>query len=147
MRDTRTWILLCEASRARLFTNDGRGRLTEQSAYAHPGSRAHGLDMASDRPGRRSDGPGPHRSGLSPDTEPKEVEAQRFAISLAALLKQGLNNHAYDELVLAAPPHFLGLLRNALDGQVAARIAATFDKNLIALNPREIEHRIYAPAR
>lgn len=146
MRETRTWILLCEASRARLFTNDGRGRLTEHSAYAHPGSRVHGHDMVSDRPGRRSEAPG-HHGGLSPDAEPREVEAQRFALSLAALLKQGLNRHAYDELVLAAPPHFLGLLRNALDSQVAARIAATFDKNLIALDHREIEHRIYAPAR
>jgi protein required for attachment to host cells len=84
---------------------------------------------------------------MSPDAEPREVEAQRFALSLAGMLKQGLNRHAYDELVLAAPPHFLGLLRNALDGQVAARIAATFDKNFIALQPREIETRIYAMAR
>lgn len=146
MRETRTWILLCEASRARLFTNDGHGRFTEHSAYAHPGSRVHGHDMVSDRPGRRSEAPG-HHGGLSPDAEPREVEAQRFALSLAGMLKQGLNRHAYDELVLAAPPHFLGLLRNALDSQVAARIAATFDKNFITLQPREIESRIYAMVR
>ena len=146
MRETRTWILLCEASRARLFTNDSHGRLTEHSAYAHPGSRVHGHDMVSDRPGRRAEAPG-HHGGLSPDAEPREVEAQRFALGLDALLKQGLNRHAYDELVLAAPPHFLGLLRNALDGQVAARIVATFDKNFIALQPRELETRIYAMAR
>lgn len=146
MRETRTWILLCEASRARLFSHDERGQFIELSAYAHPGSRVHGHDMVSDRPGRRSEAPG-HHGGLSPAAEPREVEAQRFAISLAAMLKHGLNSHAYDELVLAAPPRFLGLLRNALDDQVTARIAATFDKNLIALEPREIEHRIYASAR
>ena len=147
MRESRTWILLCEASRARLFTSNGRSELAEVMAFAHPGSRAHGQAVISDRPGRRSDGPGPHRSGLSQDTEPKEAEAQRFAASLASVLKQGLNRHDYDDLVLAAPPHFLGLLRLALDEQVAGRVAATLDKNLIALTNREIESRIYALSR
>jgi len=114
--------------------------------FAHPGSRAHGQDVISDRPGRRSEAPG-HHGGLSPDAEPRVVEAQRFAHSLAGVLKQGLNRHAYEELVLAAPPHFLGLLRNALDEQVAARVAATFDKNFIALSSREIENRIYTLTR
>jgi protein required for attachment to host cells len=84
---------------------------------------------------------------MSPEVEPKQVEAQRFALSLAGVLKQGLNRHAYEELVLAAPPHFLGLLRQAMDEQVAARVAATFDKNFIALSNREIENRIYTLSR
>ena len=146
MRESRTWILLCEASRARLFTHDGRGEFSELMAFTHPASRTRGLDLISDKPGRRSEGPG-HRSGLSPDAEPREIEAHRFALSLADVLKQGLNRHAYEDLVLAAPPHFLGLLRQAMDGQVTARVRATFDKNFIGLDSREIEHRIFAPVR
>ena len=147
MRTSQTWILLCEASRARLFTHDGQGDLTEIMDFAHPGSRSHGLQMATDRPGRRSDGPGPHSSGLSQETEPKEVEAQRFATLLAGVLKQGLNQHRFGELVLAAPPHFLGLMRQALDPQVTATLAATFDKNLLGLSNREIESRIFSLSR
>ena len=144
MAETKTWILLCDASRARLFTTNGHGSFTEMTAYAHPGSRAHVQDMVSDRPGRRSDnGPG-SRSGVSPELEPKEVEALKFACSLATELKRGLNRHAYDELVLAAPPHFLGLVRQCLDSQVANRVVATFDKDFTTLPAREIEQRVYA---
>ncbi|HEX9081995.1 MAG TPA: host attachment protein, partial [Holophagaceae bacterium] len=114
------------------------------TAFAHPGSRAHVQDMVSDRPGRRSDTTPGHRSGLSPELEPKEVEALKFACGLASELKRGLNRHAYDELVLAAPPHFLGMMRQCLDGQVASRLATTFDKDFTTLPVREIEQRIYA---
>ncbi len=144
MADRKTWILLCDASRARLFTNNGHGGLLEMAAFAHPGSRAHVQEMVSDRPGRRSDTTPGHRSGLGTDLEPKEVEALKFACDLALELKRGLNRHAYDELVLAAPPHFLGLMRQCLDVQVAHRVAATFDKDLTTLPVREIEQRIYA---
>ena len=144
MAETKTWILLCDASRARFFTTDRHGSLTEVMAFAHPGSRAHAQDMGSDRPGRRSDTTPGHHSGLSPDLEPKEVEAMKFACALATELKRGLNRQAYDELVLAAPPHFLGLMRQCMDGQVANRVAATFDKDFTTLPVREIEQRVYA---
>ena len=144
MGETKSWILLCDSSRARLFTSNAHGAFIELRAFAHPGSRAHVQDMVSDRPGRRSDGSPGHRSGVSPELEPKEVEAMKFACGLATELKRGLDRHAYDELVLAAPPHFLGLMRQCLDAQVASRVAATFDKDFTTLPLREIEQRIYA---
>ena len=70
------------------------------------------------------------RPGAAPDTDPKWVEAQKFARELAARLKGGLQEHAYDSLVVVAPPQFLGLLRHAISEQVKGRLVLWLDKDL-----------------
>src|SRR5262245_18602964 len=133
----RKWILVCDASRARLLLEQRQGRdISLVEAFEHSDSRAHGRDLTTDATGRKPVGPvpaarvmgqgGAHgRPGVEPETGPKEVEAQRFARELAAVLDKGRSHHAYERLVIAAPPHFLGLLRGALEGEVTKMIEAT----------------------
>lgn len=155
MRRTTTWCLVCDASRAHLFrVGPPAGPFELLSSHDHPGSRAKVGDLVSDAQGRkpvggsRGDGAGSRpggfhgRPGAEPDTDPKEVEAQHFARDLAALLDKGLADHAYEALVLVAPPHFLGLIKATLSDQVAKRVEATIDKDFAALAPREIERRV-----
>jgi protein required for attachment to host cells len=79
--------------------------------------------------------------------DPKEAESRVFARFLADNLKQHLNRQDFKELVLAAPPHFLGLLRAALDETVGRCVVASFGKDYIALDPSELARRIMAVAR
>jgi protein required for attachment to host cells len=149
-----TWILVGDASRAYVFEERPSGRSSLVASFEHPDSRAHVVDLVSDAQGRmpvggrRGSGVRGHagsfegRPGAEPDTDPKEVEAQRFAHELAEMLQKRLDDHAYEALVLAAPPHFLGLLREAVGAQVDKRIEATLDKDLAGLPPREIEERL-----
>ena len=151
------WILVCDAGRARLFVDDGRGRAYRLvQAFDHPEGRAHVRDLTSDAEGRKpnggSRGSGAHersegfygRPGASPDTDPRDVEAQKFARLLAAALEKGLANRAYDGLVLAAPPRFLGLLRSALDEQVRRHVDGTVGKDLTGLDPHELGEKLRA---
>jgi protein required for attachment to host cells len=155
MPNTTTWCLVCDASRAHLF-RDGppAGPFELQSSFDHPDSRARVVDLVSDTNGRMPSG-GSHgdgggsrpsgfygRPGAAPDTDPKEVEAERFARELAAVLAKGLDDHAYEALLLVAPPHFLGVIKAALGGQVAKRLQATLDKDFAEMDPREIARRL-----
>src|SRR5262245_174830 len=129
-----TWILVCDASRARLLVEQGRRRdISLLESFEHADSRAHGRDLTTEAPGRKPVGPVPAarvggqggaygRPGAEPDTDPKDIEAQKFARELAARLDKGRSDHAYERLVIAAPPRFLGMLRGTLDDEVTKMI-------------------------
>ena len=158
MQPKTTWCLVCDASRAHLFRTSPRGHPYELIAsFDHPEGRARVSDLVSDANGRKpvggSRGVGVVRSrpggfhgtpGVEADTDPKDVEAQRFARDLAAALERGLDAHAYEALVLVAPPRFLGLVKATVSFQVAKRVEGTIDKDLAAMEPREIERRVRA---
>jgi len=142
-----TWVLVSDASRARIFQDRGRGRLDELEGFACPASREHVKDRVSDRAGLKPAGAHGVRTGASQEVDPKEVEARGFARHLAAVLRRKFNEHAFGELVIAAPPHFLGLLRGALDEAVARCVVASFDRDYTSLPPEELSARIHAHAR
>ena len=145
-----TWVLVCNASRGRLFRDGGDGRLVELGRYDHPDARAHVRDLVTDDQGRKPVGgtvatrpAATGRPGVEPDTDPKWVEAEKFARELAAALERGLYDHAYDGVVLVAPPQFLGLLRDTVTGQVAKRLEASIGKDYTGIEQaREIAHRL-----
>jgi protein required for attachment to host cells len=147
----RTWILVCDASRGRLLCDAGDGKLEERARYDHPDSRAHVRDLVADAQGRKPVGTavtsrpaGVGRPGAEPDTDPKWVEAEKFARALASVLERGLYDHAYDAVVLVAPPAFLGLLRDTVTNEVDKRVEHTIDKDYAGLEPRDLRARLAA---
>jgi len=73
----------------------------------------------------------------------KEKEAQDFAKNLGEILENGRLKNQYNQLVLCASPHFLGLLRQQLTSPTSSRVVAEIDKNLIKSPPAEIEQHIH----
>jgi protein required for attachment to host cells len=129
-----------DASRARIFEIGDRRRWRLVRELSHPESRFPGRELASDRSGRRTDLS--LRSAMEPTTSPREVQTQRFAFELAALLKKGLAANAYARLVLVAPPHFLGYLREYVGVQVRKRIWKAVDKDLTSFGPQALTESI-----
>jgi len=143
-----TWVVVADACHARIFEDHGRrDGLEERTGLTWPGGREHVKDRVSDRAGQKPAGGQGGRSGLIPEVDPKEAQDRAFARSLADTLKRGLNEQAFGALVLAAPPHFLGLLRGALDEAVARCVAASFDKDYLGLDAPGLARRILVPAR
>ncbi|MBI4515832.1 MAG: host attachment protein [Deltaproteobacteria bacterium] len=139
-----TWILISDASRARLFSTSGKLKpwaLVRE--FDHPESRAKGLEIMADKPGRvkQSMGSG-SRPAMAPPTPPKEVEAEHFAQQLAGVLADGHGHNAYARLILVAPPWFLGLLRKVLSAPVSKRIVASLDKDYTQLHQRDLPERL-----
>src|SRR5690349_581307 len=95
------WIVVCDASRARVFKQRGRtGGYDLVQEIAHPESRAHVRDLVTDATGRKPVGAplggsyggrsvslGHGRIGAAPRSDPKEVEAMKFARELRAMLE------------------------------------------------------------
>src|SRR5207244_3473746 len=95
-------------------------------------------------PGRMQQGKGfgGRRTSMEPRTWPKEAEAERFAELLAHYLEDATSTHAFDALVLVAPPHFLGMLQRTLARQTAKHLTATVDKDLAMFDAAEIRQRL-----
>lgn len=115
-----TWILVADAARARLFSAERRnGHLTEVAAMVHPASRTFGHN--------------------TPERETSHTKvADEFSHALAELLEEGRVEHQYDQLILVAPPKFLGRMRSAISGEVEKLVAESVGKDVTRASPDEI---------
>jgi protein required for attachment to host cells len=140
---TNTWILVSNAAEARLFLNEGCGKgLHLVNNWVHPDSRKHEGDFITSSAGRvqQSDAHGA-RPAIQWKTSPKETEMQHFAAELVKYLESGRMTGAFQHLILVAPPHFLGLIREHLDNPMDALVRATLDKDYSQKGePELIEH-------
>ena len=145
---TGTWVLVCDAGGARIFTakkrREGGFQWDLVQELDNPLGRARTSDLVSDQQGRvRQSG-----SGTAPfikaHHDAAEVEEDRFALELTRLLQHAFDTHVFDQLVIAAPPRFLGALRNHLREPVARTVLASLDKDYTHLEGRDLEERLEA---
>ena len=102
-------------------------------------SRARVLQVA--RPERRLD---EIENLLNPEGRLQHRELQSDAVG--RYLEKARVEHRFDELVLVAPPRFLGALRKELDKEVAKLVKDELPKDLSWFNARELES-YFAKAR
>jgi protein required for attachment to host cells len=127
----KTWILVADAGRARLFEAQSRdGVLAEIGGYANPEAHARGAETGSDRPPRTQESANSARHAIEPHTDAHDKAAMGFAKGLAEILEHGRVEHAYTRLLLVAPPRFLGQLRAELGAQVGKLVAGSIAKDL-----------------
>ncbi len=137
MKPVRTWILVADGARARIFLNDGPGHgLKPLSQIDHELKPSREIDA--DRPGRTFDSAGLGRHAKEPPTDPKRHSKQAFATQLADRLKAALNGHEFDRLIVVAAPVTLGDLRKELDKTVLNKLHGEIAKDLTHANEDEI---------
>lgn len=139
------WILAAESSRANIYALESRIQpLIEVESFAHSEGRALVQDMTSDQPGRSFDSNGlGGRHAVGKEVDPKHHEAQIFAKRLADRLDEGRTHGSFDELILIAPPAFLGLLRESLNAQTSKLVGRTLDKNLVQAGEQSIREHLF----
>ena len=134
------WILIANAAEARLFAVTGSDAWRLVTTLEHPLSAAKTSDIMSDRAGRVQQRTGPQRSAADPHTTPKGIEADHFARELASLLD--VERARYAQLVLVAPPHFLGLLRSHLSQAVQGALTTCVTHNWTDVPEHELPGRL-----
>jgi protein required for attachment to host cells len=129
-----TWIMVANASQARLFTHNGPNKGLELvKELVHPESREKAAELVSDRIGNYA-GSGSYAQ----PTNPKEHEAERFAQEVAHELEQGRVNNAYEKLIVVTSAHFMGLLNGRITQQVKNKISESINKDYTHLPVKEL---------
>lgn len=113
-------------------------QLLEVQSLVNPEARLKDRDLRTDAEprfnGRGGGGPASDREAQGA----VEHGAQVFAKEIGRYLEQARTQHRYDELVLIAPPKFLGALRKELDKEVQKLVADELPKDLAWLDTAEL---------
>ncbi len=135
---TITWILVANASHARLYANEGPKKgLRLLREMDHPESREKGSDLASDRAGHMQSSGNGH-GARQPKSDPKTNAARSFAQELARELNHGRGKQQFARAIIVAPPAFMGLINEKLDGSTAGLVSDRFEKDYTKANDREL---------
>ena len=106
-------------------------RPTEVGRISDPIAHQHDRELASDRPGRSYESVGGARHAIERENDPRWQEAVRFARRISCRLDDALNRGEFEELVVAAGPPFLGLMRAEMSQQVKKRVVHEIRKDLV----------------
>jgi protein required for attachment to host cells len=100
-------------------------------------------DQGSDKPGRLFAGPtAPNRRSAVEPTDWHELEEHRFARLVADAFEKLVRERKVKAVIIAAPPRTLAELRQALHGDVKARVMAEVDKDFTKHPVYEIERHL-----
>jgi protein required for attachment to host cells len=133
-----TWILVANASLAKIYANQGPKKgLKVLKELEHPESRQKNADLVTDRPGHMQ-GVGNGHGAFQPQTDPKLNAAQHFAQELAREFNHGRSTNQFERAILVAPPSFMGLINDKLDGHTANLVSDRFEKDYTKASEKEL---------
>lgn len=119
-KQPKLWVLVADGDHARVVTPQAvEGRFTTVLEFETGDSGA-----AQHRPGSR----------LDPHVHAEQV----FITDIAHQIDHHDQLHAFDQLVLAAPPRALHDLREALGESVQAKVVGSLHKDLVMLNDHDL---------
>jgi protein required for attachment to host cells len=136
-----TWVLVadtCKAKifktiKARLFNPDADGKdLTLVHEYTHPEGRKRDQDLVSDKSGAFG------ASNFTEATDPKRHENERFAAELTKALSLAHNENNYQDLILIAPPAFMGMINKNLAHEVKKLVCQSIEKDYTRYDTKEL---------
>lgn len=137
-----SWVLVADKCQAKFYRMAKFPIIQEINHLEHPDSRLHNQELISSRPGRTFQSTGTARSSYQPETEPKQIEAIKFATEIADLLYTAANNGEFKQLYLIAEPSFLGLLRKHINPHIQKCIVAELGKQLTSASKEDIEKHL-----
>jgi protein required for attachment to host cells len=137
MRNEKQWVLVLNATNARILRNLVRGGATSGDEIVLRAESRSLKDIMSDKPGRSfSSGSAGRRSGMEYGSDPVHEDALAFARKVVEELETLRIAHAFDQLAIFADPEMLGIIRKQLPKALKAMVNAEVDKNLL----HESEH-------
>ena len=143
------WILIANSSKATIYKIPSIAALQNDDAiqelqcFVHKESRAKDDALVADNLGNFQHSAG-GTGNFHEHSDPKEQEAILFARDLCHILKQHHNNKAFSNLIIAAGPHFHGLLNKHLDAQVMDAVTHNIEKDYTQDSGRVLEEHLRA---
>lgn len=131
-----TLILVCDTRKALLITNSGTPINPKLHVEKHFESEETDDGATGDNSaGRRYDGGGTggsFRARSAMEVKDPEIgKAENFATQIVILLSAYLENNRFRQLVVVAPPAFLGVLRGKYSNQIKSIILSEISKDLV----------------
>jgi protein required for attachment to host cells len=148
MKPTRTWVLIADAARARVFETRGKGTgLTMVSGMTFDAELAPSHMLGTDRPGRSFESVGSTRHAMESPSDPHREQKRQFARHVAHAVEERQAANSFDRLVVVAPAVTMGDLRAALSDKVMAAVIAELAADLTNTPVSELPAHLAAHIR
>jgi protein required for attachment to host cells len=139
MKPIRTWVLIADAARARVFEARGKGTgLSVVPDMSLDAEIAPSRALGTDRPGRSFESVGSARHAMESPSDPNREQKRQFARRIAHVIEERQAAKSFDRLVLVAPAVTMGDLRAALSDKVKATVAAELVADLTNTPVKEL---------
>jgi protein required for attachment to host cells len=145
---TTTWVVVAHRAGARIFEHrTGRDighELLELRHIDHADGRKKSGELDSDRSGATFTGQrgATGNRAMGQQVTSHEHAATTFAKSLADELRTGRMEHKFEQLLLVAEPHFLGMIEGSLDAPTAKLVSGTLNKDYAHVPGHEMYERV-----
>lgn len=136
------WLLIANASEARLLQLEHGNLLVLLNSFAHPGSRSKVSDLMDDKMGWEKADRGFGGSSYPPPTDAKQKERKRFARELADHLESQALQGSFRSLAIFASSPFLGELKAELGAATLRLLSGTHDLDLTSFALGELAPRV-----
>lgn len=136
-----TYIVVADAARARIFTRDAL-TLAEQESMVHAEGRLHEGDLVTDSRGDVHESMSTTSRSAGQENSASKHENELFAKKVAQRLYSARVGNSMEKLIMVAPPKFLGLLREKLDGPTQKLVIHSLSKDLSKASLTDIQHAV-----
>ncbi|MBL9029340.1 MAG: host attachment protein [Caedimonas sp.] len=131
-----TIIIIADRGRARIFLRRYK-RLVEFKDLIADHRAAH--EAGTSKPGRVQERAAMARHAIEPRTDPDQKQEKDFAVQVAHTLKETTESYDTKEIILIAPPEFLGFLRKELAEDIYGKVKREISKDLTKSSLKELE--------
>ena len=136
------WILIANATRARLLQQEPKDKVKELENFEHPQSRSKISELADDRAGHDKTDRTFGGVAYQPRLDAKQKEHQRFARELADYLEHQAQLGNFRSIEVFASSPFLGELKAELGAATTRLLAGTHDLDLTMVGKAELGRRL-----
>ncbi|MCW8409867.1 host attachment protein [Legionella sp. PATHC035] len=133
-----TWVLAADTNTCRIYkstTTPYDLKLIKE--LQHPQSKLRDIELTSEKPGRYNTAT-TTRGTYTQQSDPKEIEIDNFARTIAEELDHSRNAHEYDKLIVITGPHMNGLLFHHLNKHVHHLVTHNLKNDVIHLTEKEL---------
>lgn len=138
------WILVANASEARLLQREPGAPMVVVNAFHHPASRQRTSELGDDKAGREKSGHGFGGAAFEPRTDAHRKELRHFAHEIATYIEHAAQQGQFHKLVVFASNPFMGELKHGLGDATQRVLTGTHEHDLTGLGLSELETRVDA---
>lgn len=136
------WILIANATRARLLEQETTDKVKELKSFEHPKSRSRASELGTDRAGYQRTDRSYGAASFQPRTDPKQKEHVLFAREVAGYLEREAHLGTFGSISLLVSSPFLGELKAELGDATKRLLGVTRDVDLTMVGKAEIGRRV-----
>ena len=136
------WILIANATRARLLEQETKDKVKELKSFHHPQSRSRAGELSTDRPGYQKSDRTFGAASFQPRTDPRQKEHVLFARELAQYLEREAQLGTFGSISLLVSSPFLGELKTELGDATRRLLGVTRNVDLTMVGKAEIGRRV-----